>query len=391
MEIIAEICSINDWEKENMGTNKKKSKKTNLRDKESSLKKERMALEKRGKRKKLLISVVFAVAGITIAAAVLWKISGAGTVPSQKSVFRIGGEEVFLDEVNLCILQNVMNIGITDNMLNTTSQDGSSMDDFYKDKILQVITDYKVEAKIAEQQGITLSEKDRDAIRVDAVEYMGTVDGRILKQLGITQERVIEIYTQRYLAHALEESVIKDLKVEEQKYCTMYMLLFPKVETDANGDYVREDDGEAPVMLSEEDIKKKKEDCEKAYEELKDGADIEEIAVKYGVSNVSGEESNLAESFEKPFSEYAVKLKEGEYSPILETASCYGILKMITENNEEIAEQIMGYYKSDLEQETIDENKTKWYEEAGAGSGADFVGSTWENISLYDFVKYVEE
>ena len=213
----------------------------------------------------------------------------------------------------------------------------------------------------------------------------------ILKQLGITQERVIEIYTQRYLAHALEESVIKDLKVEEQKYCTMYMLLFPKVETDANGDYVREDDGETPVMLSEEDIKKKKEDCEKAYEELKDGADIEEIAVKYGVSNVSGEESNLAESFEKPFSEYAVKLKEGEYSPILETASCYGILKMITENNEEIAEQIMGYYKSDLEQETIDENKTKWYEEAGAGSGADFVGSTWENISLYDFVKYVEE
>lgn len=391
MEIIAEICSINDWEKENMGTNKKKSKKTNLREKESSLKKERMALERRGKRKKLLISVVFAVAGITIVAAVLWKISGAGTVPSQKSVFRIGGEEVFLDEVNLCILQNVMNIGITDNMLNTTAQDGSSMDDFYKGKILQVITDYKVEAKIAEQQGITLSEKDRDAIRVDAVEYMGMVDGRILKQLGITQERVIEIYTQRYLAHALEESVIKDLKVEEQKYCTMYMLLFPKVETDANGDYVREDDGETPVMLSEEDIKKKKEDCEKAYEELKDGADIEEIAVKYGVSNVSGEESNLAESFEEPFSEYAVKLKEGEYSPILETASCYGILKMITENNEEIAEQIMGYYKSDLEQETIDENKTKWYEEAGAGSGADFVGSTWENISLYDFVKYVEE
>ena len=75
----------------------------------------------------------------------------------------------------------------------------------------------------------------------------------------------------------------------------------------------------------------------------------------------------------------------------METASCYGILKMITENNEEIAEQIMGYYKSDLEQETIEENKTKWYEEAGAGSGAEFVGSTWENISLYDFVKYVEE
>ena len=391
MEIIAEICSINDWEKGNMGTNKKKRKETDLREKEPSAKEERIALEKRGKRKKILISVVLVVTGIMIAAAVLWKISGAGTAPSQKTVFKIGGEEVFLDEVNLCLLQNVMNIGITDSMLNTTAQDGSSMDDFYKDKILQVITDYKVEAKVAEQQGITLSEKDRDAIRVDAVEYMGTVDGRILKQLGITQERVIEIYTQRYLAHALEESVIKDLKVEDQKYCTMYMLLFPKVATDANGDYVREDDGETPVMLSEEDIKKKKEDCEKAYEELKDGADIEELADKYGVSNVSGEESNLAESFEKPFSEYAVKLKEGEFSPVLETASCYGILKMITENNEEIAEQIMEYYKADIEQETIDENKTKWYEEAGAGSGADFVGSTWKNISLYDFIKYVEE
>lgn len=390
MEILTAINDrINDWKRENMGTNKKRNQKQNQQEKTG--KEKCIALEKRNKRKAILLSVLFALAGVVIAAAVLWKLSGVGDTPAEKPVFRVGGEEVYLDEVNLCILQNVMNLGITGEMLNSTAEDGSSADDFYKSEILQVIMDYKVEAKIAEKQGITLSEEEKESIRSDVVEYMGAVDGRILRQLGITQDRITEIYTQRYLAHVLEESVIKDLEIEDQKYCTMYMLLFPKVEIDANGNYVREEDGETPVLLSEEDIKRQKEECENAYEELKEGADIEKIADKYGVANVSGEESNLVEGFGEPFSEYAEKLREGEYSPVLETASCYAILKMITENNEEIAEQIMGYYKSDLEQETIDENKTKWYEDAGSSAEADFIGSTWKNISLYDFVKYVEE
>lgn len=381
------------WEKRIMGKNKKK-KQQNIQTSQddSKLSKEaRIALEKKAEKKEIFLMAVFLVAGIAIVAMALWKLSGAGNDPSRKVVFKVGEEAVYLDEVNLCILQNMMNLGITEEMLNSDVQEGGNADEYYKNEILQLIMDYKVEAKIAKKQGISLSEEERKSIRSDAVEYMGVIDGHILKQLGITQDRLIEIYTERYLAHALEKTVTKDIEVDEQRFCTMYMLLFPKVEIDENGNYITQEDGETPVVLSDEAIEKKKEDAQKAYKELKDGADIEEIADKYEVAAVSGEESNLAESFGEPFSEYAEKLKAGEYSPVLETASCFAILKMVRENNEELAQQIFEDYKSDLEKETLDENKVKWYEEAGINMEADFVGNTWENISLYDFVQYVEE
>lgn len=377
-----------------MGKNNKKKRQQNIQtsmDGAKLSKEAGIALEKKNRKKEILLMTVLTVLGIAILAAVLWKLSGAGNDPSGKVVFKVGEEAVYLDEVNLCILQNMVNLGITGEMLDSTAQDGSNADDYYKNEILQLIMDYKVEAKIAQKQGISLSEEEQKSIRSDAVEYMGIMDGHILKQLGITQDRVVEIYTERYLAHALEETVTKDIEMENQKYCTMYMLLFPKVETDENGNYTTQEDGETPVMLSDEDIEKKKEDAQKAYDELQEGADIEELADKYGVAAVSGEESNLAESFGEPFSEYAEKLKEGEYSPVLETASCYAVLKMVEENNEELAQQILEYYKADLEEEAVDENKAKWYEEAGISTEADFVGNTWKNISLYDFVQYVEE
>lgn len=347
--------------------------------------------EQTKKRVHVLFMVVGAVFFVALLVLFVWKISGASDNPSSKMVFKVGKEKVYLDEVNLCIFQNVTNLGIDSESLATTAEDGSSADEYYKNEILQVIMDYKVAAAVAKKQGITLSKEEKEAIKQDVNDYISKTDGHTLRVLGITQNRIEEIYTQRYLAHALEQTVTKDITVDKRNYCTMYMLLFPKLETDENGDYVTEDDGETPIMLSEEEVAKRKQEADAAYQELKDGADIEEIAVKYGVNAVSGQESNLSDGFGEPFSEYATSLKDGEISPVLETKSCYAILKMISANNEEMANQILDYYKSDLETETINENKVKWYKEAGVSETPEFVGNTWKNISLYDFVQYVEE
>ncbi|MDE5863091.1 MAG: hypothetical protein K2H34_01960, partial [Lachnospiraceae bacterium] len=71
--------------------------------------------------------------------------------------------------------------------------------------------------------------------------------------------------------------------------------------------------------------------------------------------------------------------------------SAYAIVKMITVNNEELANQILEYYKSDLADEKIAEEKIKWYEEMGIEAQPQFNGSIWKNISLYDFTQYMEE
>lgn len=344
------------------------------------------------KQKEIIITVLAAFILIVLVAAGLWKLSGAGNEPADKLVFTVGQEEVYLDEVNLCILQNVVNLEITtDSLENTTAQDGSEAAEYYKQEILELIRDYKVEYMVAKKQGIVLTEEEEKSIRSDAVQFVGNISGTILNQLGITQDCVTEVFKQRYLAKKLEDDVKDDVTVEKQNYATMYMLLFPKVEMTENGDYKRQEDGETPVMLSEEKIAQRKKEADAAYEELLDGAKIEDVANQYGVSAFSGEESNLAESFGTPFSEYAQSLKENEYSPVLETESCYAILKMIEVNNQDLADQIMSYYKADLEKEKITEKKKQWYEETGVSEELEFAGSTWKAISLYDFTKFMEE
>lgn len=340
----------------------------------------------------LILIILAVVLLIGLGAVGAWKLSGGGKEPASQLVFTVGQEEVYLDEVNLYILQNVVNLGLTaDYLENTTAQDGSDMAEYYKQQILELIRDYKVEYTIAKKQGIVLSEEEEKSVRSDVVQFMGSINGSVLNKLGITQDCVTEVYKQRYLVKKLEDAVKEEVTVEDQNYATMYMLLFPKIEMTEDGDYERQEDGETPVMLSEEMIAQRKKDADEAYKELADGADIEEIAEKYGVSAYSGEESNLTGSFEEPFSEYAESLKENEYSPVIETESCYAILKMVEVNNQDLADQIMSYYKSDLEKEKIEEKKKEWYEEAGVSEEPEFAGSVWKDISLYDFTEYVEE
>ena len=333
-------------------------------------------------------TVILCVVLLVIAAFGLWKLSGEDDKPEKKLVFTVGTEEVYLDEVHFCILQNVLNLGLSEAaMQETTAEDGSNAADYYKQEILELIMDYKVEYMIAKEQGLTLTEEEQKDVRNDVMTYLGKVDGRLLTQWGIKEEMIEEVYTQRYLAHKLEESVTEDVTVEDQKYCTIYLMLFPKIEMSEDGDFATEEDGETPVVLSEKEILQRKEDAEHALEDLKAGEDAAEVAKKYEVELYSGEESNLAESFEEPFSEYVQSLKENECSPVIETESYYGIVQMLKENNEEVAGQILEYYKADLKEEAIEEQKTEWYEQLGIGEEPVFEGNIWENISLYDYVQ----
>lgn len=311
--------------------------------------------------------------------------------PSEVKAFQVGDNMVYMDEVNFCILENVKSFGIDTEALGEQIEDDMSADEYYKQKIMDAIMDYKVEARIAKNKGLSLTEEDLAEVNKDVVSCMESIDGGVLRKLGITQDKIMDIYKERYLAQKLEEQVVSNLETEDVSYCTMYMLLFPKVEMDENGDYVRKEDTDEPILLSDEEIDKRKAEADAAYDELQNGADIEEIAKKYGVEVYSGAESNTPETFGEPFSEYAKTLKEGEISPVIDILSCYAILKMMNPNDEEVAEQIMGYYRSDLEDKTIEENRIKWYDEVGVSKDETWTSSAWKKVTLYDFVGNVEE
>ncbi|MCM1181343.1 MAG: peptidylprolyl isomerase [Clostridium sp.] len=347
------------------------------------------------KRSYLWLIIPAVAVGIAVCFFLCWKLSGILDEPSKTKAFQVGEEMVYMDEVHFCILQNVVTLGIGAEELQATAQDGSSADEYYKQEIMNMIMDYKVEAAVAQKQGLSLSEEEEQTVKNDVAAYMKAFDGHVLRELGITQELITDICTKRYLAHKLRQTVTENLEVEQVTYATIYMLLFPKIEMDDSGDYVREEGSDSPIMLSDKEMEQKEADAQAAYDELVSGADIEEIAIKYGVQDYSGEQSNtpegFGESFGDDFSKYAKTLKAGELSPVIDAASCYAIIKMITPDNKEIAEQIMGYYRNDLEDEAIGENKIKWYETAGASTEPEWVGNAWKQVTLYDFVKYAEE
>ncbi len=335
-----------------------------------------------------IITVVVVFVAVVLAGFGLWKLSGEDEKPSNQLVFTVGTEEVYLDEVNFCIIQNLAALGITAEELQTsTAQDGTGAAEHYKQEILDLIMDYKVTYMMAKKQGLSLTTEEVQTVQKDVSKYLGQVDARVLNQWGVSQDLLVEVFSQRYLANKLEENVKEEVEIEEQKYCTIYMLLFPKIEMAEDGNYVTEADGETPIMLSDEEIARRKEDAESALQELKEGADIENVAQTYHVADYSAQESNTVESFGEPFSQYAESLQKGECSPVLETESCYAIVQMVEENNEELAEQIMTYYRADVEKEVLEEKRVSWYEEMGVGDTPKFHGKTWERISLYDYVR----
>lgn len=359
------------------------------KEREAKAQKRKLEEQQQAKKKREnVITVVVVLAVSVIAFWGLWKFSGEDEKPSNQLAFTVGTEEVYMDEVNLCILQNTVDLGVNAEHLDSaTAKDGTLASDYYKQEILDMIMDYKVEYLIAKEQGITLTEEEEKEVLLDVVEYMSKANASTLNRWGVKQELVEEVYKQRYLAHKLEGTVTADVSAEDLTYCTIYLMLFPKVEMDEEGNYVTEEDGETPIMLSDTAIAQRKKEAENALAELNEGVDATEVAKKYGVELYSGQESNTPDSFGEPFSDYAKKLKDGECSPLIDIASCYAIVQMVEDNNEQLADQIREYYQADLEGDAIKEQRVKWCEQLGVGEKPVFEGKVWENISLYDYVQ----
>ena len=122
-----------------------------------SLKKEQSKNNQKNK-KEWIITIVLAVLILVVFAFILWRMAKGGRSSADKVVFRVAGQDVCLDEVNLCILQNTVDLGIGESALDTTAEDGTDADSYYKQEILQLIMDYKVEAYIAGKQGMKLTD-----------------------------------------------------------------------------------------------------------------------------------------------------------------------------------------------------------------------------------------
>lgn len=318
----------------------------------------------------------------------LWFMARDHREPKEVLVMTVAEQKVYLDEVNLYCLENAAALGLTKKSLDTTTaEDGTSAEDYYKQEILQLIVNNKVAYKKAVSEGEALTEEEQKSVNAAVDDYIGSQSADLLKQFGISKDVITQSYEERYLVNKYIKKISDDVEFEDFKFCTIYLMLFPKVKMNKDGSYVTDTDGETPILLDEDEIKKVKKDADAAYKKLKAGEKEADVAKEYGVELISGEESDLVGNFGEPFDEYADTLKKDEISPVLDTLSCYAIVKMIKENDEAFTEQITRQYRKEELKSALDEKVLEWNDEYNIHIEDYSESRVWIKLSLYDFVQ----
>jgi peptidyl-prolyl cis-trans isomerase C len=228
-----------------------------------------------------------------------------------------------------------------------------------KDLLNRLITQ-EILLQEAQKQNVTVSEAEINEA-VTSIQNQGTdVELDKLKPL-VTKNLIVDKLVQQNIISKIE---ISDQQAEEYYKGKEEQFKHPE-QVKASHILIRVNPNDPPEK--KEEAKKK---INQVLSEAKSGKDFTELAKKYseepGAAETGGDLGYFGRgAMVPPFEEAAFKLKTGEISDIVETPFGYHIIKL-TDRREagvtpfpEVKEDI----KSNLKQERIREEVTKWIEE----------------------------
>lgn len=222
-----------------------------------------------------------------------------------------------------------------DGIINWTAElEGQTLNQFAKSRAMDTISYYAAIEDLAQEQGVTLTQEDQDAIAADrasAVEELGGEEGfaDYLYQTGLTEEGFARITAASYLYQHLLELVSQEgsnfyLAPEDYDQYRIYadhILLLTQDQTT----------GES---LSDEETAAKRETLEDLLDQLRASGDVEalfaQLADQYSedTGRTAYPNGYIFSSGEmvQEFEDAAAALKPGEISGIVETAYGYHII-----------------------------------------------------------------
>lgn len=343
--------------------------------------------EKSKVNKKVLFGVSICFVVLVLVVIICFSKMGKTTDPSKEKAFQIGDDITYMNEVYVCVLQTLLPLELDQEKLSATLEDGRTAEEYYKTSVYEIMEKYKIECLIAKEQGIELTESEKQAVKDDVTVFVSTISGKAMRELQITSDCVEKVMEEQHLAHKLEVETVSDIEVEDLQYCTIYYMMFPKVKTYENGEFVMSENGETPVLLNVDEIEKRKEDAQNARELLLAGEEAEAVAKQYGVEAFSGVQSSLVESFDEPICDWVKELKEGDCSEVKEISSCYAVIKLLSSHDEEKEEQVADDYRIDLENKKISEKMSEWRDKVYGEAETGKTYQAWDKMSLFDFLK----
>lgn len=313
---------------------------------------------------------------------------------STTKVLVIGDYDIYMNEIMVYTLQALC-------------VDGYSSDDFdedleeeEKERILSLLRENKIIYDVAIHNDAELDEDDLETVQESVDNFFARFNEEFVNAYGLTEDIVYEVFCEQALVSKFENDMKNQMGQDinddldeayaDYNFHSLYYFVFPTVEVDENDEPATDDDGNY-ISLTDEEKEKVYAQAEEALEKLRDGADYEEIAEEYGVSDYSTKRSGYVGGYEDDdYNDAIDSLDNGECTDIIETSVGYTISYMISANDEDIKELYVYSLASDYLDSEFETLETSWLSSIPVDTENDLEGTVWEDVVLKDIVLDLE-
>ena len=273
-----------------------------------------------------------------------------GCISKVDTVAEVNGEKIteehyaFKYYLGSTLFQICNNVGLqmgTDAAKNyledTEIEEGKTAIQICKEEALNATVRLLAELEKAKEDGITLTDEDKEKIAADDAYYTQMVGGedafnKHIESLGITRADYDKMSENFTLSNKLQEKYVSvtdeevEKSVKESGYVCAKHILFTTVDTATN----------AP--LSDEEIAKKKALAESTLAKIKSGADfdalMQELSEDPGLTESPNGYTFTKGEMVEPFENATYALEENKVSDIVESDFGYHIIKRIPLDDE---------------------------------------------------------
>ena len=308
---------------------------------------------------------------------------------SKTKVMVIGDEDIYLDELTVYLFQNIYLKG-------KTAEEWSENDDIAaKKEVLSSIRETKILYKVAKDNAVELNDSDRDTIEMTSINYIKTFGTELLASYGVSEELVKKVFEEQATVQKFENDIKNDMgqkitadlekEYKDMSFNSIYYMVFPTIEKDANGDPAVDADGNY-ISMTDEEKAAVMEDAKKALEELRGGANYKEVADKYKITDYCYETSGYIGGYSDDLNEKLEGLKTGECTDIFEQEKGYSVVYMVSADDESLKTNYVYLISKDYTDDQYEILRNNWLATVEIDEVNDMEGTVWDDYSLDSIV-----
>lgn len=290
---------------------------------------------------------------------------------AKDEIFRIGDASCRLPEamVYLTTMQNEYESVYGEKIWDRKIGD-MTVEEKIKSVVLARMAQIKTMNLLAQQRGITLSQKELAAVDNATEIFYSSLNDTERDTLAITEELVRGLYTEYAMAGKVYEQIIEETNPEisddEARTVTLSQIYVKTFALDGNG---------KRTEYTKEGKELAKDKARTVYNKLKNGEDFDQLATTYN----EGQSITISfgkDEVNKTLEEAAFNLGTDEISPLIETEDGYYILKCISTLDRD---------QTDLNKEKILKERkeqafSQVYEQFQASQIRNFNEELWESV-----------